>query len=443
MEKRSFKTDRELKALKPSDKWYDVKDEQARNLIVRVGPLNSKGEFRRTFCMLTRFPGSNNPVRHSFGEYGEISLEQARDLTDEWRAKIRKGIDPRDEERRRKEEAERFQEETEQQRKLAFRVVIEDYLKRHVKRQRRAAQVEREIRRELIPVWKDKLVTELTRGDVVTLVQDIADRPAPYQARNIYGHIQTLFNWAIEQGRYSLEASPCDRLKPARIIGEKKPRQRVLNDDELVAFWRATSRLGYPYGPLMRLLLITGQRKSEVAEARWREFDTSKNIWTVPPERFKSDASHLVPLTDDALAILATLPHFSGPRTGDHLFTTTNGHSAVNGFSKAKERLDRFMLRTLKAMARKHGDDPAKVALPDFVLHDIRRTVRTRLSSLRVSERVAEMVIGHGKKGLARVYDQHEFQDEMREALELWAARLRSIVSPPPANVLPMKRGRA
>lgn len=474
MDRRTYRTDRELKALKPSDRWYDVKDEQTRNLIVRVGPIrrtrDGREDFRRTFCLVTRFPGSKYPSRHAFGEYkengkGDLTLEEAREKAALWRRQIRGGIDPRAAERRAKDAAGL-------QRDLFFGSVIEDYLRRHVKGQRRAAQVEREIRRELIertekngkvtPIWRDKPVTEITRADVVTLVQDIADRPAPYQARNVYGHVQTFFNWAIEQGRYELETSPCDRLKPARIIGEKKPRQRVLNDDEIAAFWRATGRLGYPYGPLFRLLAITGQRKSEVAEARWIEFhpdvvrmlrekkpdggidwtkiDKGLKVWIVPPERFKSDAANLVPLTDHALAVLETLPHYSGKNTGDHLFSTTMGTKPVNGFSKAKERLDKFMARTLKAMFRKRGDDPHKAKLPDFVLHDLRRTVRTRLSSLRISERIAEMVIGHGKKGLARVYDQHEFADEMREALEAWAARLRSIVDPARANVVPMRR---
>lgn len=458
MQKRSYKTDRELKALKPAGSWYDVKDEVTRNLIVRVGPLNAKEEFRRTFCLVTRFPGSKNPVRHSFGEYGDLTLEQARSLADEWRALIRKGIDPREAEKQARAEAERKVQEAQRQDELSFGVVVEDFIKRHLKGQRRGEVAEYEIRKEIVPLWKDKLVSEITRADVVSLVEGIADRPAIYHAHNVFGHIRTFFNWAIDRGKYGLETSPCDRLKPGRLIGEKKPRQRVLNDDELFAFWRVTDRLGYPYGPLFRLLAVTGQRKSEVAEARWQEFHpelvkllrerkdgeridwskvhTSKKIWTVPPERFKSEASHIIPLSDDALAVLETLPHFTGRDTGDHLFSTTLGRSPVNGFSKGKERLDRAMLHALKAMARKRSGDPKKVTLADFVLHDIRRTVRTRLSSLKISAEVAEMVIGHGKKGLARVYDQHEFADEMREALDLWAGRLRSIVSPPPANVV-------
>jgi integrase len=298
------------------------------------------------------------------------------------------------------------------------------------------------------------------------LVKAIAERPAPYHAHNVLGHIRTFFGWAIEQAVYGLETSPCDRIKPGRLIGEKKPRQRVLDGSgELLALWKAGGRLGYPYGPLFRLLALTGQRKAEVGEARWREFhpelvrllrdrqpdagpvdwskvDPAWKVWTVPPERFKSDASHMVPLSDDALAVLETLPHWSGKGTGDHLFSTTAGRLPVNGFSKAKERLDRHMLRILKAMARKRGDDPKKATLPDFVLHDIRRTVRTELSRLRIPTEFAEMVIGHGKKGLDRVYNQHKFADEMREALELWAGRLRSIVNPPPANVVSLRSAR-
>ena len=112
MATRAFSTDRELKALKPAEKWYDVKDEKARNLIVRVGPMNAKDEFRRTFCMVTRFPGSKNPTRHALGEYrvndkGDLTLEEARDKAGEWRKLIRQNIDPREAERRGKEEASR------------------------------------------------------------------------------------------------------------------------------------------------------------------------------------------------------------------------------------------------------------------------------------------------------------------------------------------------
>ena len=193
---------------------------------------------------------------------------------------------------------------------------------------------------------------------------------------------------------------------------------------ELASLWRASETLGYPFGPLYRLLLLTGARKGELAGALWREFDLGEKVWTVPPERFKSNATHLVPLSEQASAIVEALPRFT---KGDHLFSTTFGEKPVSGFSKAKARLDKMMTEDL-------GSSPAP-----WVIHDIRRTVRTRLASLRVSDMVAEMVIGHGRKGLQRVYDQHGYEAEMREALELWAGRLRDIVSPAPENVVELR----
>ena len=157
-----------------------------------------------------------------------------------------------------------------------------------------------------------------------------------------------------------------------------------------------------------------------MGEARWREIEQDKRLLTIPPERFKSDAPHLVPLTMEVETILESLPRFT---TGDYLFSTTYGAKPVQGLSRAKDRLDKLMAEELKEFAA-------------FRLHDLRRTMRTRLASLKVPDTVAEMVIGHGKRGLGRVYDQHRYLDEIREALELWAGLLRDIVNPPPDNLI-------
>jgi integrase len=220
---------------------------------------------------------------------------------------------------------------------------------------------------------------------------------------------------------YGLDRSPCDRLKPKNVIGKKLARQRILNEDEIRALWAATETLGYPYGPLYRVLLVTGQRKSEVSEARWNEFDLDKRLWTIPADRMKSDAAHEVPLSAEAITILKDLPTFRNP---NYLFSTTFGAKPVNSFSKAKDCLDREMLKHL----------PARSA--DWVTHDIRRTMRTGLSALPVPDLVRELVIAHTKPGLHKVYDQHSYRQEKREALDLWAARLREIIQLPPQNVV-------
>jgi integrase len=263
------------------------------------------------------------------------------------------------------------------------------------------------------------------------VVKAVKDRGAPYQAHNLLTTARRMFSWAIDQHVYGLEASPCDRLRPKAIVGKRLPRKRILDNDELRAFWRATARLDYPYGPLFRMLALAGQRKSEVAEARWSEFDLTRKLWTIPAARMKADAAHIVPLTDDVLAILKSLPRF---KRGDHVFSTTFGEKPVNGFSKAKDRLDRRMLRSWRAIARARGEDRRKAEIEPFVIHDIRRTMRTGLSALPVLDLVRELVIAHTKPGLHKVYDQFAYLDEKRAALAAWEARLRSIVAPPPAS---------
>jgi integrase len=405
-------TDRKLKSLKPAKIGlrYDVMDSDVRGFGVRV---TDKGQ--RTFILLARYPGSSNPTRRAIGEYPALSLEKARERARHWRDLLRQGIDPKAEEERLRRLELRKQQTT-------FGSVAEEFLERHVKAQRRGRVTEREIRKELIAHWAERPIASITREDVVILIDAVARRPAPYLAHVVLGHARSLFNWAINRGTYGLESSPCDRVRPSALIGAKQPRQRVLSDVELAAIWQGSEQLGYPFGPVYQLLVLTGARKNEVAGARWREFNGL--VWNVPPERFKSNASHLVPLSKQALTILETMPRFT---KGDHLFSTTFGEKPVAGFSKAKARMDALMAEQL-------GGSP-----PPWVIHDIRRTVRTRLASLRVSDMVAEMIIGHGRKGLQRVYDQHSYEAEMREALELWAGRLRDIVNPPPENIVQLR----
>jgi integrase len=426
MPKRSL-NDRILKTLKPAQpsKLYDLWDTIVPGFGVRVSETG-----RRTFILIARYPGSHNPTRRALGEYGELTLEKARTKARDWLELIRKGIDPREEEERQRRAELR-------KRANSFAAVAEDFIKDKLATERKGWEVERDIRREFIPVWGGRSLAEITPHDVRAVVKAAKDRGAPYQAHNLLGYARRLFAWAIDQQVYGLESSPCDRLKPKAIIGEKRPRSRILSDDELRAFWRAAARLAYPYGPLLRMLLLTGQRHREVADARWSEFGLEEKVWTVPPERFKSDATHRVPLVEDVCALLASLRRF---RKGDHLFSTTFGEKPTMISHTIKRELDARMLRTLKAMARMRGDDPSRIELRPWVIHDLRRTLRTHLAALRVPDHIAEMVIGHGRQGLQRVYDQHRYVEEMRDALTQWAARLRSIVEPPPANVVKLPR---
>jgi integrase len=412
--------DRILKTLKPAKhgERYEVMDAAMPGFGIRITDKGTK-----TFTLVKRYPGSTNPTRRALGEFPAIGLADAREKARKWIALIEKGVDPQ-------AEVERQRLAEMRKRESSFASIAEDFIKDKLPSERRGAEVESTIRREFIPVWGKRPITDITPHDVLAVIKPIKDR-APYMAHSVLGVAKRLFGWAIDQHVYGLEMSPCDRLRPTKIIGERVPRSRILTDDEIRAFWRATGRLDYPCGTIGRMLLLTGQRHHEVSEAPWSEFDLAKGIWTISQERFKSNAAHIVPLTDDVLALLKELPRF---KHGVHLFSTTFGVRPTRINEKNKAKIDTRMLRTLKAMARTRGED--SVELRPWVIHDLRRSLRTHLSALRIPDHIAEMVIGHGRQGLQRVYDQHRYVDEMREALTLWAARLRSIVDPPPANVV-------
>ena len=387
-------------------------DTEVSGLGVRV---TDKG--KRTFILLARYPGSDNPTRRALGEYPTHSLAEARDKAREWRKWIAKGKDPKHE-----EERERLRT-PQAGRHVRFRG--REVRGARAGKQRRGAIVHRVLKAYFVERWKGRPVSAIDRQDVLGVINEAVDRGAPYQTHNLLGSIRSFFNWAIATGDYGLEHSPCDRIRPKVAIGERKPRQRVLDDAELRALWKATGRMGYPFGPLYQLLLLTGSRKSEIGEAQRSEPDNEKRLLAIPPERFKSDAQHLVPLSGTAWSIIETLPTFN---KGQYLFSSTFGEKPVSGFAGAKERLDDLMSEELGSKVK------------PFRTHDLRRTVRTRLAGLRIADAVAELVIGQGKKGLQRVYDQHQYIEEMREALELWAAKLRDIVTPPPANVVRIKK---
>ena len=184
--------------------------------------------------------------------------------------------------------------------------------------------------------------------------------------------------------------------------------------------------MGYPFGPLQQLLLLLGQRRSEVAKMRGPEVDVDKREWTIPASRSKSRREHIVPLADAAVDILKNLPRFAD---GDFVFTTTAGRVPVTGFSRVKDRIDRMLI-------------DQDTAIENWRVHDLRRTCRTGLARLGVPEIVSERVLNHQAQGLTKIYNVHEYLDEKRTALSRWAQEVQNIIEPPPGNVVKLKAKR-
>jgi integrase len=252
-----------------------------------------------------------------------------------------------------------------------------------------------------------------------------------YYAHTVFGHIRALFNYGLDKGTYDLERSPCDRLRPSSFLGPKQPRQRMLDGDEVAALWAATGKMGDPAGPMYRALVLSGCRLEEIAHAHRQEIKGDTLV--IPPERFKSGAQHEVPLTPALAAVFAECPKF---KSGGFLFSATWGKTPIQNFGRQKARLDRLMLAELQRIKAEKGE-PVPEALAPWKNHDLRHVVRSTLSRLRVAEHVIELCIGHGRKGLARVYDHHKFSDEIREAMTAYSEEVLRLVGEKPARVAP------
>lgn len=424
----------------------------------------SGGEVTRKWVMQLVWPGSDSEKQSrrniTGGVYPAMSLEAARAKAHEIYAAAKAGRDLFKEEAEAKKATER---ERAAKVENTFAAIAERYIAERTNR--RASVDAREVRRMLVAEWGNRPISDITPRDVRQLFERLTKHSA-YDARNAWGHASGIFKWAVHEEL--IEVSPLASLDRRLLFRGAKiePRQRVLNDDEVFAFWRASRRLGL-VGSAYRLLLLTGCRVSEIVGARWSELhpdlrkalrdaakkgervdwsavpDEHKTL-TIPRERFKSNAEHVVQLTDAACEVMEGVPHMAG---SDFIFTS-NGEAPLWLGAKHKVRLDARMLRTLRALARRRGDDASRVRLEPWVQHDLRRVVRTNLSALGVEDHVAEMVLGHGRKGLQRVYDQHRYQPEIRKALGRWAGRLREIVEPAPtappvepSKVVAFKRG--
>lgn len=388
---------------------------------------------KRIFVLQARFPGAAIQAKRTLGAFPAMGVEEARAKAAEWRTWLASGIDPAEGEARK---AAKLADEARAARvtgAMTVERVAEAYIEEHLSDKRRGKDDAREIRKWIIPAWRDRPVTSITPQDVKELIRPIARR-TPTQAHVIFSHVKRIWSWAINSDQpFGIVQGPAQLLKPRALIGEKRVRTRTLDADELAAFWRACGRSGYPYGDMLRLVVLTGARITEASDASWDEFNLADKTWTVPAERFKSGQAHVVPLSDEACALIEALPKSRG-----FVFSTTDGEKPISGFSKYKSRFDLVMAEELIKLNEERGTGNGKFRA--FVVHDIRRTVRTGLSELGIAPEVAELVIGHGKKGLARVYDQAQHSQAKREALRAWARHLLEIVEPAsPANVVKLK----
>lgn len=417
-----------IEALKGGVSRKEVPDGVLAGLYLVVQPSGAK-----SWAVRYRVAGQSKKL--TLGQWPAIDLGSARDIARKALVTVAEGSDPNAQKKAAKQSAsdaaaarDRVEE------------VVASFVERYVKPNNKpstAKETERLLLKDVVPAWKGRRIQTVARRDVIELLDAVADRGATVLANRVLAALRRMFNWCIERG--IVDASPCDRIKAPSA---ETSRDRVLGDDELRLVWTAAERLGWPFGPLVRLLMLTGQRREEVAGMRWGEVDLAKRLWTIPKERAKNGQAHDVPLSALAVDILQNVPRVAG-RAG-FVFSTT-GESSVSGYSNAKERLDRIMLDLAREEAKAAGvsdADAAKIELADWRFHDFRRTVASNMARLGISLPVIEKLLNHTSgsfAGVVGVYQRHNYADEKRAAVEAWESFLQSSRNGPLGNVIPLR----
>lgn len=379
-------TDFGVRNLEPDrDRQYEVWDRKVSGLGIRVSPKGAK-----SWVLIYRIGARSR--RLTLGRYPALSLAAARDQAYEALRQIARGQDPA------------FAKQQERLDPSEFDKIVETFIETYAKRQTMSwAETQKILRRHFVRSWGRRNVSLITKRDVTARIDYILTERGPSAANQAFAHIRKLFNWCVERG--IVETSPCQGL---RMPAATTSRDRVLSEEEIARVWLAAEAIGYPYGPYVKILLLTAQRRDEVASMRWQELDLDQSVWTLPMSRTKAKRAHVVPLTSEVIACVRTLPRLDE----SFVFPGRTGGRSISGFSKWKRKLDQ--------MSGTSG----------WTLHDLRRTAATGMAQQKVPPHVVERVLNHitgTLGGVAGVYNRFAYLDEMRGALERWQARVLAI----------------
>jgi len=276
---------------------------------------------------------------------------------------------------------------------------------------RKIGEIERVFKRHILPEFGDRAADGITRSEITRFIDKIAER-TPVMARNVLSYFSAFYTWALPR----LDRLPGNPCRDAGRPPKPKSRERVLSEKEIGALWHVLEGEGAPFGPAIKLLLLTGQRRNEVFEAERAEFDLEKALWTIPGARAKNGVAHLVPMSPPVLALVKSLLDHD---RGDKLIPARgNWEAGPSGFSKA-------MARIRDDLEKRIGEP-----VPHWTLHDLRRTMATGLQRLGIRLEVTEAVLNHlsgARSGIVGVYQRHHYFDEKRLALAAWAKEVNRL----------------
>lgn len=412
--------------------FYDnhPRDRQ-RGLLLKVTGFLRAGELEcsRKWQVRCRLDGDLRVRRFSLGDYPEISLAQARERAGEILKGAKRGLDPKAV--KQQERATRARDRAETVNAVAKVWLAYGRRKSGLEwRPDYKKAVEGNLDRHILPEWGERPIRSITRADVNDLLDGIKGEVA---ANRVLATISALFDFAVRRDK--LEISPAVKIDKR---GAETARKRTLTDDEIKVLWPFFVNAAYPMGHFWQMLLLTGQRRSEVSDMTWDEIDLEKKLWTIPGSRTKNARDQLVPLSSLAIKVLTgaksardQLLSLERPEIDRGYVFTTIFSAPISGFSGAKTRLEKKMVK-------------AGITLDEWRLHDLRRTCATQLAGLKVAPHIIARILNHADGSVTGTHYNHfEYVDEKRAALELWGRTLERITSPQtePGNVIEM-RGR-
>jgi integrase len=412
-------TDLGIKKLPLPAKRREVPDGKIAGLYLILQPSGA-----RSWALRYRVAG--RPTKLTLGPYPALDLVTARRRAQEAIGDIAGGVDPAAQKKAAREALKAAREADADRVERVVALFIERYAKPKTRDWR---ETERMLAKEVANRWHGRGLSHITRANVHEMLDEIIDRGTPIRANRVFAQMRKLCRWAVARG--IIDRSPCEGVSAP---SPETRRDRVLTDAEMRVVWVACGALGWPFGHVVRLLMLLGARRDEVAGMEWTELDLDARTWTLPAARTKNKRDHVIPLSEAALDIIKPLPRVESRR---FVFSTT-GRTPVSGFSKAKAEIDKAIVEIVKQQA---GDEAS--SLPHWTLHDIRRSVATDLQKLGVRLEVTEAVLNHvsgSRGGIVGVYQRHSWADEKRAALDAWARRLEAIVSGASAgNVVELK----
>jgi integrase len=403
-----------IEKFKPTAGRQEIPDARMQGLYLVVQPSGAKS-------WAVRYRLNGKPAKFTLGKYPRLELGAARKDAGAALELVAKGEDPAAHRKAAKA--------TPTPEPDTFERIADNYERRGFpnpgKSKKLAPRTVDEYRRQLKRLktaWQGRMIADIRKGDVLDVLDELIEDGKPVEANRTYALARKLFGWAAM--RDIISGSPVAGIAAP---SQETPRDRALTDDEIRLLWPAFDKLGYPFGPWAKLLLLTGQRREKVAAMRWQDIDFEAKVWR---QRQKGDRALLVPLSPAVIEIIESLPRFNGP----FAFSTTGGQRPISGYSTAKRRADKLVADEIAKRAKEAGTKPEPMA--PWKWHDLRRTLRTNLSRLKVQRHIAELVIGHAVGGIEAVYDVWEYHDEKRDALERWATFLTGLVAD---NVVPFR----